>query len=82
MDWPVAALVFMVRTSLQMFSVLLLGWVLVSWLQPGSSLYAMLSRLVGPIVAPVRKWLAPVGGVDLSPMVVLLVLQVGVMLLS
>jgi YggT family protein len=77
---PGLALVFVLRTALQMGSVLLIGWVLVSWLQPGSGLYAMLSRLVGPLLAPLGRW--SVGGIDLRPMVVLLLLQIGVMLLS
>ena len=81
-SWPALALVFVLRTGLQMFSLLLLGAVLLSWLQPGSALHAMLARLVAPLVGPVRRWLPPIGGIDLSPAVLLLLLQVGVMLLN
>jgi YggT family protein len=77
---PGLALVFVLRTALQLASVLLIGSVLVSWLQPGSALHAMLGRLAGPLLAPLGRWL--VGGIDLRPMVVLLLLQIGVMLLS
>jgi YggT family protein len=65
-----------------MLSLLLLGSVLVSWLQPGSSLYAMLARLVAPLLEPVRRVVPLLGGIDLSPAIVLLLLQVCVMLLG
>ncbi len=73
---------FFVRVALQTLSLLLLGYVLLSWLQPGSYLYATLARLVEPVLAPVRRWVPLVGGIDLAPMVLLVLLQVGVMLLS
>ena len=76
------ALSFLLRVLLQTLSLLVLGYVLVSWLQPGSYFYAMLARLVEPVLAPFRRLVPVIGGIDLSPMVLLLVLQVGVMLLS
>jgi YggT family protein len=81
-SWPALALVFLLRTGLQMLSLLLLGAVLVSWLQPGSSFYAMLARLVAPLLEPVRRVVPPLGGIDLSPVIVLILLQMGVMLLG
>jgi YggT family protein len=56
--------------------------VLVSWLQPGSSLHAMLARLVAPLLEPVRRAVPLLGGIDLSPAIVLLLLQMAVMLLG
>ncbi|MEI7786620.1 MAG: YggT family protein [Betaproteobacteria bacterium] len=79
---PGLALVFLARTALQMCSVLVIGAVLVSWLQRGSALDAMLSRLADPLLAPLRRAVPPIGGLDLTPMLVLLLLQVGVMLLQ
>ena len=81
-SWPALALVFLLRTGLQMLSLLLLGSVLVSWLQPGSPLYAMLARLVVPLLEPVRRVVPLLGGIDLSPAIVLLLLQMAVMLLG
>jgi YggT family protein len=80
--WPALALVFLLRTGLQMLSLLLLGSVLVSWLQPGSSLHAMLARLVAPLLEPVRRAVPLLGGIDLSPAILLLLLQMAVMLLG
>lgn len=76
------ALGFVLRTGLQTMSLLVLGYVLVSWLQPGSFFYGMLARLVEPVLSPFRRVVPVLGGIDLSPMVLLLVLQVGVMLLG
>lgn len=80
--WPGMALIFLVRTAIQVLSVLLLGAVLVSWLQTGSPLHVMLSRLTAPWLAPIRSLLPPIGGVDLSPLVLLLLLQVAAVLLG
>ena len=79
---PGLALVFALRTALQLCSVLIIGAVLMSWLQRGSAIEAMLSRLVNPLLAPLRRAVPPIGGLDLTPMLLLLVLQVGVMLLQ
>jgi YggT family protein len=35
----------------------------------------LLSRLTEPALAPIRRVLPPIGGLDLSPMVLLLALQ-------
>ena len=76
------ALSFFLRVALQTLSLLVLGYALLSWLQPFSPLYGTLARLVEPLLAPLRRWLPAIGGIDLSPMVLLLLLQVGVMLLG
>jgi YggT family protein len=76
------ALTFFLRVALQTLSLLVLAYVLVSWLQAGSFLHSMLARLVEPVLSPFRRLVPVIGGIDLSPMVLLLVLQVGVMLLG
>lgn len=76
------ALTFLARTLLQTLSLLVLAYVLLSWLQPGSSIFSMLARLVDPLLGPFRRVVPVIGGVDLSALVLLLGLQVGVMLLG
>ena len=41
-----------------------------------------LARLVDPVLVPFRRVVPVIGGIDLSSMVLLLALQIGVMLLS
>jgi YggT family protein len=75
------ALVFLLRTALQTWSLLLIAMVILSWVQPASLLHHTLTRVMAPLVAPFRRALPLVGGVDLSPALVLLLLQLAVMLL-
>ncbi|MGP1684237.1 MAG: YggT family protein [Giesbergeria sp.] len=53
-----------------------------SWVQARSPVSDVLDRLAAPILRPVRKLLPPLGGVDLSPLVVLVLLQVLLMVLA
>lgn len=76
------ALTFLLRVALQTLSILVLAYVLVSWLQPGSYFFGMLARLVDPVLAPFRRVVPVIGGIDLSSMALLLALQIGVMLLG
>lgn len=52
--------------------------VLVSWLSPGthSPATAVLWSLNEPLLRPVRRYLPPIGGLDISPLVVMIALQV------
>ncbi|WP_439518715.1 YggT family protein [Hydrogenophaga sp.] len=76
------ALRLLVRTLLQGLMVLLLGYAILSWVQPQSPVMATLERLCGPILRPVRRVIPQIGGVDLSVLVLIILLQVGLMLLG
>jgi YggT family protein len=47
-----------------------------------SVLGGVVARLVEPILRPIRRYLPLVGGIDLSPLVMLLILQVAVIVLG
>lgn len=79
---PALALIFVLRTALQTWSLLLIAWVVLSWVQPTSPLHHTLSRLMAPLLAPLRRALPLIGGVDLSPAILLLLLQLALMLLG
>ena len=78
----VFALKILIRVALQTMMLLLIGFVILSWVQPGSPAYALLGRLTEPLLAPLRRVIPPLGGVDLSALVLILVLQVGLMVLG
>ncbi len=78
----VFALKMLIRVALQMMMLLLIGFVILSWVQPGSPAYALLGRLTEPLLAPLRRVIPPLGGVDLSALVLILLLQVGLMVLG
>jgi YggT family protein len=68
----------LIGTLIDLYSLIVLGAVIMSWLPIGrrNGLVVILQRLTEPALAPIRRVLPPMGGLDLSPMVLLLVLQV------
>lgn len=79
---PTLGLMFLLRTALQTWSLLLIVWVILSWVQPTSPLHHTLSRLLAPLLAPLRRALPLIGGIDLSPAILLLLLQLALMLIG
>jgi YggT family protein len=57
-------------------------YAVLSWVQTQSYLADLLNRLVAPPLAPIRKVLPLVGGVDLSPLVLLVMLQIAALVLG
>lgn len=57
--------------------------VIISWINPGvyNPVLTILFSLTEPLLAPARKIIPPIGGFDLSPMVVIIILQLLEMLL-
>jgi YggT family protein len=62
---------------IDLYSLVIIGAVVVSWtnVSPDHPAVRLLHRVTEPVLAPVRRALPDVGGVDLSPVVVLVVLQ-------
>lgn len=61
---------------------LLIASVIFSWVNPNAPLAPFLFALSNPILRPIRRFLPPFGGVDLSPIVAFLVLQIGLVALG
>ena len=78
---PVVAAKMFLRVVLQTLFMLVLGYAILSWVQPGSMLYGLLGRLTEPLLAPFRRVIPALGGVDLSALALLVVLQIGMMIL-
>lgn len=76
------ALRLVLRVLLQGWMILLLGYAILSWVQPQSPVLGTLDRLCAPLLRPIRRVLPPVGGVDLSVLVLLILLQVGLIVLG
>lgn len=79
---PFLAVKLLLRTAIQGLLWLVVGYAILSWVQPYSGAQALLSRLLDPVLAPLRRWVPTVGGVDLSALVLVLLLQVALMLLG
>lgn len=57
--------------------------IIISWVSPGgyNPIIALLVSMTDPLMRPARRILPPISGLDLSPLVVFVVLQLGLMLL-
>jgi YggT family protein len=86
LDWtltlPFLAVMFLLRTVLQGLMLLTLAYAILSWVQPQAPVQASLARLVEPLLQPIRRWVPAIGGVDLSVLVLIVLLQVGLLLIA
>lgn len=74
---PLMALFGVARLALSGLSVLVIVYAVLSWVQTHSPMMGLLARLVAPLLQPIRRFVPLVGGLDLSPLVLLVLLQVG-----
>lgn len=72
----------LVRMVISGLTGLVIVFAVLSWVQTRSYLSDLLDRLVAPVLMPVRRVLPLVGGVDLSPLVLLVLLQIAAIVLG
>ena len=66
----------LVRMAISGMTGLVIVYAILSWVQTQSVAADFLERLVLPVLIPIRRVVPLIGGVDLSPLVLLLILQV------
>jgi YggT family protein len=68
----------MIMVLVELYSFVILARVLMSWVNvdPYSPLARVIYDLTEPVLAPVRNLLPPAAGLDFSPIIVLVVLQI------
>ena len=49
--------------------------VIISWVNPASPMYSLMNTLTRPLLRPIQRVVPPIGAVDLSPLIALLLLQ-------
>jgi YggT family protein len=76
----VLAVFGLLRVALSGLTGLVMIYALLSWVQARSPVSDLLDRLVAPLLSPIRRHMPLMGGVDLSPLALLLLLQVLTML--
>lgn len=79
---PVLAVFGLVRMVISGLTALVIVYAVLSWVQTQSYLSDLLERLVTPVLVPIRRVVPLVGGIDLSPLVLLLLLQIGAIVLG
>jgi YggT family protein len=77
------AIIDLLRNILQFYLVAIIIYVILSWVAPGtySPAGALLASICEPLLAPVRRVIPPIGGLDLSALFVLIGLQALLILL-
>ncbi len=79
---PLLLLVFGVfgaaKVALNLFFFAILILIIISWVAPGNynPIASILQQITEPLMAPFRKLIPPMAGLDFSPMVVLLVIHI------
>lgn len=64
-----------VKTALDVFFYALLLQVILSWVNPFSPIAGVLDSLTRPILTPIRRFIPTAGGIDFSPMVAIIIIQ-------
>jgi len=62
--------------ALVMLMAMIIVSAILSWVNPYAPIAPILNQLSQPLLRPFRRWIPPIGGVDFSPLVLLLLLQV------
>ena len=63
------------RTAIDVFFYAILLQVILSWVNPHSPISGVLNSLTKPILAPIQRILPVAGGIDFSPVVALILIQ-------
>jgi YggT family protein len=79
---PILALFGLARMAISGMTGAVIVYAVLSWVQTQSVVADVLERLVAPLLMPIRRFLPLVGGVDLSPLALLVILQVAAIVLG
>lgn len=73
---PVMAVFALAHLALSALSGLVIIYAVLSWVQTDSAMAGVIGRMVAPLLNPIRRVIPLLGGVDLSPLVLLVLLQI------
>ncbi len=78
------SIVEIIEQFLKFYTFAIIGRIILSWLHnPNTAAIAEVVNVVTePLLGPARRWIPPMSGFDLSPMIVVLLLQVASILLG
>ena len=79
---PVLALFGVIRLLISGAIGLVIVYAILSWVQADSPLGDVIDRLAAPLLRPFRRMIPLVGGFDLSPLALLVVLQVAAIIVA
>ena len=79
---PILAAFGLLRLIISGFTGLVIVYAVLSWMPTQSVISDVIERLCAPPLTPIRRLLPLVGGIDLSPLVLLVLLQIASILLG
>ena len=79
---PILAVFGVLRMAISGMTGLVIVYAVLSWIQTQSPMADLIERLVSPPLTPIRRMVPLVGGIDLSPLVLLVLLQVASIVLG
>jgi YggT family protein len=85
--WPVAAIFIVaafgvLRLALYSLMMLMIVYAVLSWVRADSPVADVVDRLCAPLLRPLRRRMPLVGGIDLSPLVFMVAVQVVLIVLG
>jgi YggT family protein len=77
-----AGFVEVLRTAAYVIIGATLGVVVLSWVNPHAPLAPLVDAIAGPFLRPFQRRIPPIGGIDLSPLILLVALQLALGILA
>jgi len=78
----VAGMVTMAKWAFNVLLWVTLIQAILSWVNPMAPIMPLLQTMTAPLLNPIRRILPNLGGIDLSPLVLLVLAQIGIMVLE
>jgi YggT family protein len=76
-------IIFLINIASQLISILIIAQVLLSYvMSPYHPLRQTIDRLLEPLYTPIRRFLPQTGGLDFSPVILIIVVQIVARLLT
>jgi YggT family protein len=79
---PVMALFGLLRLVISALMGLVIVYAILSWVRADSPIVDVIDRLCAPLLRPFRRMIPLVGGIDLSPLAFLVVLQIALIVVA
>lgn len=80
----IIAAIELLRMSLMLYTYAIIVWVVLSWVSPGTynPVAALIDELLRPFMAPFRRVIPPIAGLDLSPLFAMITLGVALIVVD
>ncbi len=70
-----AAALELFKMSLYLLFAATIGQALMSWISPYNPMMSVLEGITGPFLRPLRRMIPTVGGIDITPLILILIIQ-------